>query len=96
MIAEKQNSKGLLHEMRTRSDAKVRLVLLARRKKSDNSELGLTGMTAISNTRLNPEGTILVDGELWRARSFDEQPVAAGSPVRVVGSKDYLLLVSAI
>ncbi len=78
----------------TRNYTKVSLALLARQKKSANGELRLTGMTAVSNTSLNPEGTVLVDGELWRARSFDGNLIPAESSVRVVGAAQHLLLVS--
>jgi membrane-bound serine protease (ClpP class) len=40
---------------------------------------------------LNPEGHVLVEGEIWRAVA--SQPVAAGARLRVVGHDQYLLQV---
>ena len=40
---------------------------------------------------LNPEGRVLVEGEIWRA--VTTEPVAAGAPLRVVGCEQYLLRV---
>jgi membrane-bound serine protease (ClpP class) len=41
---------------------------------------------------LAPEGHVLVEGEIWRAVA--SEPVAAGSPLRVVGHEQYLLRVA--
>jgi membrane-bound serine protease (ClpP class) len=41
---------------------------------------------------LNPEGHVLVEGEIWRAVA--SQPVTAGSPLRVVGHEEFLLHVT--
>jgi membrane-bound serine protease (ClpP class) len=38
---------------------------------------------------LNPEGHVLVEGEIWRAVS--SEPVPAGTPLRVVSLDKYLL-----
>jgi membrane-bound serine protease (ClpP class) len=38
---------------------------------------------------LNPNGHILVEGEIWSAVS--SEPVSAGTPLRVVGLEQYLL-----
>jgi membrane-bound serine protease (ClpP class) len=40
---------------------------------------------------LNPEGHVLVEGEIWRAVS--SEPVPAGAPLRVVSLENYLLRV---
>jgi membrane-bound serine protease (ClpP class) len=40
---------------------------------------------------LNPEGHVLVEGEIWRAVS--SEPVPAGASLRVIGLDKYLLRV---
>jgi membrane-bound serine protease (ClpP class) len=40
---------------------------------------------------LEPEGHVLVEGEIWRAVA--SEPVAAGAPLRVVSHEQYLLRV---
>ena len=75
--------------------SKFRLAWLSHQKKSSPSELRLTGVAAISHTSLNPEGTVLVKGELWRARSVDGRTIAGGARVQVVGAEHHLLLVTA-
>jgi len=55
----------------------------------------LKGLSAVAHTVLNPEGAVLVDGELWRARSVDGSVFGPSANLRVVGSVDHLLLVEA-
>ena len=51
----------------------------------------LVGQVGRVRTALDPEGYVLVHGELWRARS-DDGPIAAGEPVVVTGLEDGLVL----
>jgi membrane-bound ClpP family serine protease len=49
-------------------------------------------MTARVETALEPEGAIIVGGELWRARLCGaERVVARGSTVRIIGVSGHLL-----
>jgi len=73
----------------------VVIAYVSRQKKSATGELQLTGMTAVSSTLLDPEGAVLVNGELWRARSVDGRSVRPEAFLRVVGSVGHLLLVEA-
>ena len=71
------------------------LVRLAVRARSMKMRLGidaLIGLPASAMEPLNPEGHVLVDGEIWRA--IATQAVPAGAPLRVVGHEQYLLHVS--
>lgn len=43
---------------------------------------------------LNPEGAVLVSGELWLARSIDGSHIPSKAQVIVVGTHDHFLLVS--
>ena len=67
------------------------IIALSRHKKSATGELGLMGVAAIGETTLEPEGAVLVRGELWRARSRSGASVQRGGRVRVVGASGHLL-----
>lgn len=53
---------------------------------------GIIGQTAVVRQPLEPEGMVLVEGELWRAES-ESGPVAVGEKVVVVGRDGYCLRV---
>ena len=53
---------------------------------------GLIGHQAVARTELNPTGTVLCYGELWRARAQDG-PIAVGETVQVVGREGMQLIV---
>ena len=68
------------------------LALASRHKKTASGHLHLIGATGRVETELEPEGSVLVNGELWRARA--RQGVTAsrrGSKVRVTGASGHLL-----
>lgn len=52
---------------------------------------GLVGQIGEARTRVNDEGSVLVAGELWSARS--EQPIPAGSSIRVLRREGFILIV---
>ena len=66
---------------------------LWKHKKSGMGQIQLLGARAHVQTDLDPEGAVLVAGELWRARSFDGTTIAANEPVKVVQIQGHLLLV---
>ncbi len=45
------------------------VVAMSRHKKGGVGELNLLGAVALVQTSLAPEGSVMVRGELWRARS---------------------------
>ena len=51
----------------------------------------LVGQIGESRTTINDEGSVLVAGELWSARS--ENPIPAGSPIRVLRREGFILIV---
>ena len=56
----------------------------------------LVGQTAVVREDLNPDGLVLIRGELWWARLRDRNgTVPAGSTVRVESGKGLTLVVSA-
>jgi membrane protein implicated in regulation of membrane protease activity len=70
------------------------VVHLSRRKKSSRLPLKLVGRVASVERTLDPEGFVLVGGELWRARLRGADRVGrGGADVRVVGASDCVLLV---
>jgi membrane-bound serine protease (ClpP class) len=71
----------------------VIVAALWRHKKSATSEIQLIGSRAQVDSPLTPEGTVLVHGELWRARSANGINIAAHTAVQVVGLSGHLLLV---
>jgi membrane-bound serine protease (ClpP class) len=69
------------------------LAAMSRHKKSANNEIQLVGSRGHVEAELAPEGTVLVHGELWRARSADGINIASNTIVQVVGLSGHLLLV---
>jgi len=67
----------------------VRLAVRARSMKSRLGPAALVGSRASAMEAMNPEGHVIVDGEIWRAVS--SEPVSAGTPLLVVGLEQYLL-----
>jgi membrane-bound serine protease (ClpP class) len=52
---------------------------------------GLIGQTGEARTKINEEGSVLVAGELWSARS--ETPIPVGSSIRVLRREGFILIV---
>ena len=48
----------------------------------------------IVDVPLSPKGSVLINGELWMARSIDSLLIPARTQVTVVGFEDHLLLVA--
>lgn len=65
---------------------------VSRHKKSSTRMPALVGSVATVERTLEPEGFVLVDGELWRARLRGGSGVARErETVRVVGASGYVL-----
>ncbi|HXG64747.1 MAG TPA: NfeD family protein [Blastocatellia bacterium] len=71
----------------------TQLAMRARRAKVTTGTDGMLGLTGKAHTAIDPEGTIFVRGELWRARS--KMKIARGEKVRVVGLDGLVLDVEA-
>jgi membrane-bound ClpP family serine protease len=69
------------------------VVALYHHKHTSAGDINLIGEIARVDTELHPEGTVIVGGELWRAKSNDGASIAAPARVRVVGFEDHLALV---
>jgi len=59
----------------------VRAALLAKRRKAVTGEAGMIGSVGVARTDLQPQGKVVVHGELWDARARVHVP--AGARVRV-------------
>jgi membrane-bound serine protease (ClpP class) len=70
----------------------VRLAFRARRIKYRLGADALVGSRASAMEPLNPEGHVLVEGEIWRA--IASEPIPPGAPLRVVGHEQFLLHVA--
>ncbi|HEX8474844.1 MAG TPA: NfeD family protein [Pyrinomonadaceae bacterium] len=72
------------------------VVVRSRRQKASAAWLCPVGRRASVVEVLNPDGAVLVGGELWRARAKGNERVECGEGnVRVVGARGCLLEVEA-
>jgi membrane-bound ClpP family serine protease len=69
------------------------IAALYHHKKVSAADIKLLGEIARVSCRLDPDGTVLVSGELWRAKSIDNSMIPAQTKVLVVGFQDHLALV---
>lgn len=69
------------------------VVALYHHKNASTGDLNLLGEIAHVDIELDPEGTVIVCGELWRAKSNDGAFISARARVQVVGFEDHLVLV---
>jgi membrane protein implicated in regulation of membrane protease activity len=73
----------------------VLVTLLWLRKRFRNNEQQLVGASAHVETTLSPDGTVIVGGELWPARSSDGLIITRQRGVKVVGVDALCLVVEA-
>jgi membrane-bound ClpP family serine protease len=69
------------------------IAALSRHKKAASKDVSVLGQIARVDTTLDPEGTVLLSGELWRARSSNGAAISSRARVRVVGFEDHFVLV---
>ncbi|HEY1803935.1 MAG TPA: nodulation protein NfeD [Terracidiphilus sp.] len=69
----------------------VRLAVRARKRKSRIGADALVGSPATAMEALDPQGHVLVEGEIWQAAA--SAPVAKGTKLRVTGHHELLLRV---
>jgi len=70
----------------------VGMGIKAQRRKPTTGQAGLLGQIAVARTPLEPEGTVFVEGELWKAIS--DQPVQVGEKVKILGVEHLTLKVT--
>jgi membrane-bound serine protease (ClpP class) len=71
--------------------AALYVIMLSRHHKAATGDLDLIGALASVETALEPEGAVLVRGELWRARTRNGAGVERGCRVRIIGASAHLL-----
>jgi membrane-bound serine protease (ClpP class) len=69
----------------------VRKSLEASSMRPSHDLAGLVGQIGEARTNVDEDGSVQVAGELWSARS--DEPIAAGSPIRVVRRDGFVLIV---
>ncbi len=69
------------------------VLALWKHKKSGTGQLHIVGAVGLVESKLDPEGSVLISNELWRARSFDGIEIASKLRVRVVALQGHLLIV---
>ena len=69
------------------------VIVLYRHKKASTGPLKVIGQTGEVASDLAPEGTVVVHGELWRARSRDGSTLRVKTPIRVVCVEGLLIVV---
>jgi membrane-bound ClpP family serine protease len=69
----------------------VIVLLLWRHKKAGMGRIELIGRNGTVESALEPEGAVIVDGEVWRARARGGATLRIGERVRVVGASGHLL-----
>lgn len=69
----------------------VRKSVEATSAKPTHDLTALVGQIGEARTKINDEGSVLVAGELWSARS--EKPIPAGSSIRVLRREGFILIV---
>jgi len=69
------------------------VVALYLHKKASTGHIKLIGEFGQVDTDLDPEGTVIVCGELWRARPNDGVHILKRARIRVVDFQEHLALV---
>jgi membrane protein implicated in regulation of membrane protease activity len=73
------------------------VALLSRHRKAGSKEINLMGTIGSASTAIEPEGAVMLRGEMWRARvANDCPPILPGQAVRVIGARDHLLEVEPV
>ena len=73
----------------------VAKVVQSHRRPAVTGREGLVGQVALVRSRLNPEGTVFVKGELWHATAL-EGPIAPGEEVEIVAAEGFNLEVKRV
>lgn len=73
--------------------ATLLVVSLYLHKGAGATDIQLIGELAEVETKLDPVGTVIVCGELWRARSKDGVTISPNARVRVIGFEGHFALV---
>lgn len=67
--------------------------LKAQKNKQESGREGMLGLIGIVLSPLNPEGNLQVHGEIWKARTLNNQVIDKGHKVRIIGIEGLTLIV---
>jgi membrane-bound serine protease (ClpP class) len=70
-------------------------VAIQSRDRIVSTQRGLIGLVGVARGKLAPEGPVYVKGAMWRGRSAGDEPIDAGTQVRVRGLDGLVLKVEA-
>jgi len=73
----------------------VTVIIRDRFRRTPTTQESLVGRIGVVRSELDPEGTVLVAGDLWSART-DQPPIEAGKEVRVLRVEGFWLWVMPI
>ena len=65
-------------------------------KRSAKLPFKVIGATGFIETTLDPEGAVIIDGELWRARAAIGNTMKVRDRIRVIGVQAHLLVVEPV
>lgn len=74
----------------------ISFTMLSRAKKAQIKNLGLLKVAGHAYSELHPEGSVVINGEVWRARSGDGGRIAQGQRVMVTTVQQHLLVVEPV
>ncbi|EQB64181.1 MAG: hypothetical protein RBG1_1C00001G1760 [candidate division Zixibacteria bacterium RBG-1] len=69
----------------------VGMGLKAQRKKPTTGDKGLIGEIGLTKSRIDPDGYVFIQGELWKA--YSDAPIETGQKVKVIGVENLTLKV---
>jgi len=67
----------------------IGLGIKAQFKKSTTGKEGVIGMTGVARTDINPEGTVFVAGEIWKA--YSDEKIEKDQKIKVTDMKEFTL-----
>jgi len=70
------------------------IALRSRHHKRHPARQQLINSYGLVEQSLTPQGAVIINGELWVARSVDGSHIPANTKVNVVGTDDHVILVS--
>jgi membrane-bound ClpP family serine protease len=72
------------------------IAALSRHRKSGSGTIVLVGQCGVVHTDLNPDGTVIINGELWPATSVSGRATKKGAQVKVTAVEGLCLVVEQV
>ncbi|ABB15978.1 NfeD family protein [Carboxydothermus hydrogenoformans] len=74
----------------------IKLAVRAQKSKSLTGMEGMIGLTGKVTADLQPEGFVMVRGEIWKAKAVEGKTIPRGTPVKVIGVNGLTLVVDEV